>query len=524
MNESEGVYHLATDADTVSVFGSFSRPESRVRPWVISQFDETNELIVQHGFNHEVYCATDDSYSPIRFSKILYPGFSDPVVLNGQTYYSIPDTLGRSRLFQIINDSTYMVPVEYSGSFDSDNYSLSINYALNDSTIYLSLLGPNMPIVNFLKGNIVDGVLKISPLIPPTLAGRRYLIKPEFFSTRTAIGDSVMVQVWNYVGQELYRYTMPADASFLDISLDGAFYLQVIPGNYEPVFLYASNQGETSVLANAEITPARFNRDYYVVNGRLLFTADTPDFGREWAVADPESETVTLLKDINPGRGWSRLSRTVALQTERGIFFDGYDPMHGSELWFSDGTTAGTYRVADINYGPGSSNPSNFVELDGGIFFSANGPAGYEVYRMDADSPDPALVIDLNPGSASSLAYGFREMNGALYFFGRESVGETFELYRINFDLVPTKVPLTHSPAKVFPNPAGNQPVTVEAPEGEAFLRTQIFNTAGQLLQENAAPGARIQLDLSDLPAGTYWVRTWYASGRFSLNAVQRSR
>jgi ELWxxDGT repeat protein len=44
------------------------------------------------------------------------------------------------------------------------------------------------------------------------------------------------------------------------------------------------------------------------------------------------------------------------------LFFVAEDPTHGTELWESDGTAAGTVLVADINPGPGDSWPSGLTK------------------------------------------------------------------------------------------------------------------------------------------------------------------
>ncbi|MBK8659317.1 MAG: hypothetical protein IPN22_10740 [Bacteroidetes bacterium] len=44
---------------------------------------------------------------------------------------------------------------------------------------------------------------------------------------------------------------------------------------------------------------------------------------------------------------------------------------NGSELWVTDGTTAGTQMVKNINPS-GSSNPENFTLFNNQLFFSAD--------------------------------------------------------------------------------------------------------------------------------------------------------
>jgi ELWxxDGT repeat protein len=48
------------------------------------------------------------------------------------------------------------------------------------------------------------------------------------------------------------------------------------------------------------------------------------------------------------------------------------DGVQGEELWRSDGTVAGTHRVADINPGPDGSSPVSLYAFDGGLWFAAD--------------------------------------------------------------------------------------------------------------------------------------------------------
>ncbi|TMB18126.1 MAG: hypothetical protein E6J59_15025 [Deltaproteobacteria bacterium] len=58
------------------------------------------------------------------------------------------------------------------------------------------------------------------------------------------------------------------------------------------------------------------------------------------------------------------------------IVSDGIEPIHGSELWKSDGTAAGTVLVKDIAPGPDSSGPSELTDVNGTLYFQVFDPSG----------------------------------------------------------------------------------------------------------------------------------------------------
>ncbi len=60
------------------------------------------------------------------------------------------------------------------------------------------------------------------------------------------------------------------------------------------------------------------------------------------------------------------------LNTPDGLIFVNLQEDTGRELWFTDGTLEGTRQLADINPGPGDSDPRNFYYSGDAIYFSAN--------------------------------------------------------------------------------------------------------------------------------------------------------
>ncbi|MFL5116237.1 MAG: ELWxxDGT repeat protein [Microvirga sp.] len=85
------------------------------------------------------------------------------------------------------------------------------------------------------------------------------------------------------------------------------------------------------------------------------------------------------------------------------IFFTGSDAQ-GSELWVTDGTAPGTGRVTDIVPGSGSSSPSLLSAYGNGVIFTATEPVhGTEVYFSDGTTTTRASDIAMPAGSGITL-------------------------------------------------------------------------------------------------------------------------
>ena len=85
------------------------------------------------------------------------------------------------------------------------------------------------------------------------------------------------------------------------------------------------------------------------VRGILYFSANDGKHGYELWRSDGTARGTRMVKDINPGRGWSNICGITAVN--RIIFFSADDGVHGAELWRSDGTARGTRMVRDIRAG-----------------------------------------------------------------------------------------------------------------------------------------------------------------------------
>ena len=89
-------------------------------------------------------------------------------------------------------------------------------------------------------------------------------------------------------------------------------------------------------------------------------------------------DPASLVKDIAPGDGASSPQVEQLTPVGDGIFFSMDDGVAGSEPWYSDGTTAGSYRIQDLSAGLETSTPKNFTDGQESLFFTA-----YSTYNFE---------------------------------------------------------------------------------------------------------------------------------------------
>ncbi len=125
-----------------------------------------------------------------------------------------------------------------------------------------------------------------------------------------------------------------------------------------------------------------------------------------------KAQTPYLLKDIisGPAGGFAESSQyiyydhpfSVVWQKNGYIYFTavGYNtvPNGGSytndiELWRSDGTSAGTEILKDIYPGNEGSYPTDFVDINGTLYFTAyNTTSGRELWKTDGTTAGTVMV------------------------------------------------------------------------------------------------------------------------------------
>ncbi len=189
--------------------------------------------------------------------------------------------------------------------------------------------------------------------------------------------------------------------------------------------LYSSSGAADDITAVSNPDNAEGIQDLTVAGNTLFFYAKTSSNG--WGLWKSDGTTITLLDGSGVGNlttgggpdGVGVSSPLVAVGES--VYFPGTDGS-GAELWKSDGTTAGTQMVDDIE--PGSSYwPQRLTNVNGTVYFTADdGTHGEELWKSDGTQAG-TQVIDIVPGSNGSYPNDLTNVGGALYFSADTSGG-----------------------------------------------------------------------------------------------------
>lgn len=167
--------------------------------------------------------------------------------------------------------------------------------------------------------------------------------------------------VWSSDGTRLGTtrlFASPSIMNLLHMTSDHVYFLSST-SSYDDVYFCVYNRSSGSIDTVYRATELDDQSTYSfgiaVIGEHILVAIPSRQYGREIWSWNSVSNEVELLKDINPLPFASSIQEyyysAKAITHNNHVYFFADDGEHGNELWETDGTTAGTRLVQDLNPG-----------------------------------------------------------------------------------------------------------------------------------------------------------------------------
>ncbi len=186
---------------------------------------------------------------------------------------------------------------------------------------------------------------------------------------------------------------------------------------YTALFTTTGAMTETRLVQNFDSISDLVN-----LNNTLYFSAKYNEIDDQelWA-SDGTTAGTHIVSNINPTSN-AYVSELTIFHDK--IFFSAQTDISGLELWVSDGTSEGTVLVKDINPGSNGSGPTGFVVAGNSLFFSAfQETTGFELWKTDGTITGTVMVKDIYTDTALGSASPLIALNGKLLFAATDNRG-----------------------------------------------------------------------------------------------------
>jgi ELWxxDGT repeat protein len=136
------------------------------------------------------------------------------------------------------------------------------------------------------------------------------------------------------------------------------------------------------------------------------------------------SPAQNLVRDLTPATASTVGGNPGTAVICNGIAYFAAADLYGRELWCTDGTDLGTFRLRDINPGAASSDPQLLTVAGNRVFFTARHEGqGRELWVTDGTSATTHLVVDLASGTNVGADITSMVAWNGLVFFAAPTAG-----------------------------------------------------------------------------------------------------
>jgi ELWxxDGT repeat protein len=199
--------------------------------------------------------------------------------------------------------------------------------------------------------------------------------------------------------------------------VNGTLFFAAIPGVITGATLWKSDGTEPGTVMVKNIHPtstAPYPFGFTNVNGTLFFVGNDGVTGNELWKSDGTEPGTVLVKDLHPeSSNTSSLSSFTVFGDE--VFFSADDGVNGNELWRSDGTAEGTAIALEVVPGAEGSFPIA-VSTNGRLFVSAGESGARHLYESDGTSAGTVALTDIEDSNNDASPGQLVDVDGTLFF------------------------------------------------------------------------------------------------------------
>ena len=182
---------------------------------------------------------------------------------------------------------------------------------------------------------------------------------------------------------------------------------------------WISDGTAAGTIALGDVNTAGASSDpNFLVNAtnRMFFLADDTNKGRELWVKDANG--TRMVADKNP---FATIAVDSLTAVGNNVVYRYNDGIHGTELWFSDGTANGTIRLTDAVTN-GDSNPERITAFGNQAIFKMYDPTnGWEPWITDGTLAGTALLKDIR-GNGDSDPGDFTMVGSKMFFTADDGI------------------------------------------------------------------------------------------------------
>ena len=209
--------------------------------------------------------------------------------------------------------------------------------------------------------------------------------------------------------------------------------------------------------------------------------------------------TVQVFSNINVTNPFASVREVTSVGSD--LYFVASEANSSNlDLWKSNGTTAGTIRLAGL--GPADTQSRQLTNVNGTLYFRGyNAGEGHELWKSNGTVAGTAMVRSLTPGLASSTLTDLKNFNGSLFFSGNG------DFYKTNGTSTGT-VRVTDLVVG-----ASDEVAELETVGSSLFFRAKNAAGGSDLYQTNGTRAGTVRM--ASVPAGTLTNFTKVGNGLF---------